>query len=338
MNTIEGQEKHAFEPASPPVGETTTPAPSVAKPPTPEPPQVPPPRKSRKPLLVALSSVALIILAAIGYWKRASLQGVNPYIPVAIPSLIAASQIRFKDWNSYNPKSIRYLLLLAVFIACGWGILYQNQQMRDKAAASARADTAQKAQQDNTTQFLSHLGTLSDKITGLETKVATAEFQKELSDVRGELEKTQLALAPAPKAALSLSFPGYANTSPGEHFTPLTEMTIPATAEGAIKVPFRVVNATDADATQGHFSVIVCDECKYVKDPERFRHLNGAPETERYIEFPYILASTALPVMELELTIPKWVQTFIVGIQYRCRTCVLNKNSETLTVHVSWPK
>jgi hypothetical protein len=181
MNTIEEKPSLAGEPAPSPVGEAI-PAPAVDPP-----PHVPPPRKSRKPLLVTLSFIALIVFAGIGWWKRASLQGMNPYIPVIIPSLIAACQIRFKDWKSYNPKSIRYLLLLAIAIACGWGIIYQNQQIADKAAASARADAAQKAQQGNTAQFLTHLGTLSDKITGLETKVTTAELQKELADVRAEL-------------------------------------------------------------------------------------------------------------------------------------------------------
>jgi hypothetical protein len=228
-------------------------------------------------------------------------------------------------------------------------VAYQHSQREEKAETARKsqqniddlkgqATAAQQAQADNTQHFLEQLQQLSNKISELQTKAATEELKSQLATVKGELEKTQKALAPAPKATLLLTFPGYippTETTPS--FVLRTEMTIPATADGNVTVPFTVVNSTDADAVDGELTVLVCDACKYVKDPEGFRHLPSAPEAQRYMAFGRILASTVVWEQQMELIIPRRVQNFDIGMRYRCRTCILHKTTQMITVHVKWP-
>jgi hypothetical protein len=293
------------------------------------------PSKAWKSLLVILSAVVVIVGAGIGYWKRAALPRVNPYVPVIIPSLIAASQIRFKDWNSYNPRSIRYLLLLTVSIACGWGILSQNQQIRDRATATARADASQAAQQDNTKQFLAHLGTLSEKITNLETRVATACLQKDLAEVRGELQRTQKTMAPAPLVPLQFSFFPFTNPPYPQKAVPSTDVVLPVSADGTVRVQFTVLNMSELAALDGELTLQICDQCKFAKEPDGFQHLPGQQDTHRTVKFDRILGTTAVATMTADITVPPNVASFPMGILPRCRNCVIlhepSKGSVRLT-------
>jgi hypothetical protein len=332
MNTIEEKPNHVDDTALPLVGEAIVPEDAVSAPSAPEPPTATP-RKSRKPLLVVLSGGVLIILAGIGYWKRASLQQINPYIPVVIPSLIAASQIRFKDWNSYNPKSIRYLLLLAVFIACGWGILYQNQQMRDKATATARADAAQKAQQDNTAIFTKSFSALSTELSDLKTKVTTEDLQKKIITLQAKLDR---ALNP-PQAKLAFSFAPFKTVKIDDSHNsgePVTEKNLSLSPDGSLHVDFTVLNLTDVDAIDGEMTLQICDVCKFAKEPAEFSKLAGQDERQRHKTFDRIHSKVAFYTLSADISVPPGSKDVALGMYFRCNTCVHDPDPVRIMAHV----
>jgi hypothetical protein len=331
MNVIEEKLDLPDERVRPPV-ETIISAEAVSVPPAPAPPPVVP-RMSRKPFLVILSGAALIILASIGYWKRTSLQQVNPYIPVVIPSLIAASQIRFKDWNSYNPRSIRYLLLLAVLIACSWGILYQSQQISDKAATSARADAAQKAQQDNTTIFAKSLSALSTELGDLKTKVTTEDLQKKIITLQAKLDN---ALNP-PQARLAFSFAPFKTVKTDDSHSsgePVTEKNLSLSPDGSLHVDFTVLNLTDVDAIDGEMMLQICDVCKFAKEPAEFSKLAGQDERQRHKTFDRIHSQVALYTLSADIIVPPGSKNVALGMYFRCKTCVRNPNIVRIMAHV----
>lgn len=337
MNTMENIERPAVGPEMPPVidgAEISVPL----RPP--EPPPLPaPPTKNRRRLI---TTAALLCLAAVAFWQRQSLypllQRSTPYVPVAIPVLIALHQIVFKDWNNYKPRWVRHILLVFVLSSLGWGILYQGQQIRLKASASARADAAEKAQAENTRQFLGSLQVLTDKVSDLQTKVATEALQEELATVKDELKRTQQALVPAPKAVLAFSFPGYKNPKVGESFVPVREMTVRATADGVIKIPVVIVNNSEVDALEGHINLFICDDCRYASEPAGTARIDDLmPEQARDYPFPQILAADALlgPVLEVKLL--KHFSDVKIAVQHRCRTCVLEREAVKGTIKIIWP-
>ena len=314
--------------------------------PAPEPPPLPQPRKTRTPLAIAAGIIGLCLLA---YWRFTVLKSlffaVLPYALVIIPGLIALGTIFFKDWDNYKSKWVRWMLVVLVVSACSIGIGYQVIQSQEKAAAAAlnqanidglkgQVVAAQQAQDDNTKQFLGSLQKLSDKVSALQTKVATEELRAELATVKGELQKTQAALAPPPKANLTFTFAPFTVPPLGQPFTPVTSVTLPAEADGSVNVRFSVVNQTDVDAVDGALTLQICDQCKFAKEPAGFTKLEGQRDTKRHMAFRRIFAGVALHILTADVIAPANVENFTIGIKYRCRTCVLNKAGSRGIVHI----
>jgi hypothetical protein len=126
-----------------------------------------------------------------------------------------------------------------VLSAATWGIIYQTQQIKDKAAGTARADAAEKAQKDNTALFLQKFQTVSDSLSDLKTKVATEPLLARIGQLQGELQKTQTALAPGPKASLAFLLNNGSALRP-----PLDGVTLKSTADNIVTVPVMVSNPT----------------------------------------------------------------------------------------------
>ena len=314
--------------------------------PAPEPPPLPQPRKTRRPLAIAAGIIGLCLLA---YWRFTVLKSlffaVLPYGLVIIPSLIALGTIFFKDWDDYKSKWMRWMLVVLVVSACSIGIGYQVIQRQEKAATATlnqanidglqdQVAAVQKAQDDNTKQFLGSFKKLSDEVSALETKVATEELRAELAMVKGELQKTQAALAPPPKAKLNFSFAPFTNPPLGQPFTPVTAVTLPVEADGSVNVRFSVLNLTDVHAVDGELTLQICDQCRFAKEPASFTKLEGQSDTKRYMAFDRILAGVAFRILTADVIAPANAGSFTIAINYRCRTCVLNKASLRGIVHI----
>lgn len=284
-------------------------------------------------MLAVLSTACLIVVGVAAFWKRAVLQQANPYIPVIIPSLIAAFQIRFKDWNNYKPLAIRWFLLLGVFLACGWGTIYQNQQIRDKALAAARVEAAQKAQQDNTEIFTKSFSALSTGLGDLKTKVTTEALQNKIVDLQSRLDK---AINP-PQAKLAFSFaPLRTIRIDASHTTgePITEKSLPLAADGSLHVDFTVVNLTDVDAIDGEMTLQICDVCKFAKEPAEFTKLPGQDDRQRHKTFNRIHSKVVFYTLSADIIAPPGSRDVALGMYFRCNTCVRDPGPSHIMVHV----
>ena len=144
-------------------------------------------------------------------------------------------------------------------------------------------DTANENQEANTKQFLVAFGKLSRKVSDLQAHIATEEFQRKLASVQTELQNTERALAPAPKARLLFSFFPYdAGVLGSKPLKPTTDVTLPMSLDRTVHVEFVVLNPTETEAKDGRYAIIICDICKYAKEPQGFTKLDGRSETERY--------------------------------------------------------
>jgi len=282
-----------------------------------------------------LFSILLIsATVAIVYWQRERLQRVNPYIPVAIPSCIALGQIIFKDWNNYKPKWVRWVLSCLVLAACTWGLLYQSQQLREKVASSARADAAQQAQEQNTKSFLSALQSLSSQLNDLKTKVATKDLQDQLARVKGELEKTRLALAGPPPIKLLTSLTQIDLQHPLAPNSAVIDKQLPIDANGVVHVPFFVYNPEERAAVGGLITLIICDDCKFAKEPTGFIKVKNDYETRRELQFPQIPGTTQVSDLSADIIPPPGATEMPVGLIIKCNTCVAPQGITTLLVHL----
>jgi hypothetical protein len=63
----------------------------------------------------------------------------------------------------------------------------------------------------------------------------------------------------------------------------------------------------------------------------------GMPEQLRDYSFPQILAADSVRDITLEVIPPKGAKTFQIGVQHRCRTCILEKGVVRGIVNVNLP-
>lgn len=267
----------------------------------------------------------------------------NYFLPIAA-SLIALLQLA-KDWSAHQTSWRRgSVLALIVLFGAGGAInsYYSNQRATKQhtadqaeiAGLKTGVETANHAQEANTKQFVAAFSKLSKDVRDLQTQVTTEKLQSRLTSVQAELQKTQMALAPGPKAELSFTFYPFPNSQPGQPITLVTDKTLPVSADGSVHVDFEIVNATDTDAVDSEVDFQICNGCRYAKEPEGLKKLPGLSETQRYLYMNNLLAKTAYRTLSVDVLPPPLTEGFFVGIEYRCHTCVLPKQPSGGIVHI----
>ena len=146
------------------------------------------------------------------------------------------------------------------------------------------------------------------------------------------MQKTQKALGPGPKAELNFSFSPFRKTSPIEL---VSEKTLPLNSDGSVHIEFSIVNTTDVDAVGTEINFQVCNGCKYAKEPNGFSKLPGLTNNQRYLFIPDLLARLAYKTLSVEVIPPPSEQGFLVGIEYRCHTCIIATEPSAGIVHIS---
>jgi hypothetical protein len=266
----------------------------------------------------------------------------NYVLPVAA-SIYALLQLA-KDWRAHQTPRRRvaaFILILLVGLGTAVNNYYSSQRAAKQHAddqseiksLKTAVETAKQAQEANTTQFLAAFGKLSADVRDLQTQVTTEKLQQKLMGVQTELEKTQKALAPGPRAELSFTFVPFSNTA-GQPLAIVTDKTLPLSTDGTVHVEFAIVNPTDTDAVDVEANFQICDECRYGKEPDGLTKLAGLRDTVRYLFIPDLLAKSVYKTLSVEVIPPPLVQSFLVGISYRCHSCTIPKQASTGMVHI----
>jgi hypothetical protein len=271
--------------------------------------------------------------------RMAKLLSLVPYI-LAIVILIGAIVEFSKDSDKYKNSRLKTTALVVLFLGSILSLISLYQDNREKENSrqeikrlEGKADEANDAQRDSTKLFINSFNALHQEVSDLQTQVKTDALQKKadalqkkLTSVQDDLEATQKALAPGPKATLAFTFWPFNNPPLPQRVALSTDARFPKNDDGSYHIEFTVVNLTDVDALEGEFTLMICDLCKFAKEPLGFSKLPGQKDTERYQKFDRILPVTALAVMTADVTAPD-IPVFNVGIQYRCRTCVISREA-----------
>jgi hypothetical protein len=297
-------------------------------------------------LWIGLSLIGVVLpVTFFIIWRLSLFKKMGSYGPIAIPSLIALGQILFKDWHNYKPKWIRWFLLSLVTASFIWGSIYQNEQIRDKAIATAKAsqenaeatartEAAQQAQSSNTKLFLDSLHGLEQELSTLQTSESTKQLQSELATVKASLESTRTALAPPPKISIGFTFVPFLNPPNPGKLVPSKEIRLPLDPGGFVHVIFVIYNGSDMAALDGETTLVICGQCRFAKEPEGFRKLAGQPDTNRIYSFQRILPYTALADMSADVIVPRSIESVAFGTITRCTNCVAATVPTVGIIHV----
>jgi len=246
------------------------------------------------------------------------------YLLLTFSTLIAGFTLA-KDWNNHG-TSWRRIGVLALIVGV-WvlGIINitttRAQNSADKQILNDRIDGLNRTIKEGQKQAIGTISSLTDKVSKLQTVVETAELQKQVTDLKEELIENQKAMAPPPKATLTIQIAGDAVPE-----TPtIPTVALSATVDNHISIPVSFDNTTDADALDGFAAVFMCDGCIFVKEPPGWVHVDGAPVTQRNWDFLRILSKTKGPTFTFEILPPSLAKEFQMGFIYKCRTCSVHE-------------
>jgi len=277
-----------------------------------------------------------------------------PYF-LAFATFAAGALDLYHRWGELKDKPLRKFVPTLFMLIGVLSLLSVHHDNTDKQKAEQTAEqnihdlttqvkvatgaeqTAIQNQKDNTITFLQKFHELSGELADLKTQAKTEELQKKIAGLQTQLQNTQKALAPAPKAELLFTFVPFINTPVTQAPTPVTDVTLPVSEDGSVHVKFTVANWTAVDALDGEITLVICEQCKFAREPANFSKLEGEREVHRLMNFDRILPATFLPTQEVDVIIPPHIQSFAVGISYRCRTCAFQLTASKGVVHVIRP-
>lgn len=269
--------------------------------------------------------------------------GAVPYLLILVAAALTVVQV-LKDWHNYKHPTLRTAAVVLVFIFAVLNLVgrylddrskHTEQQKQTEATKQleGQVSAANEAQRANTKLFLDSFTNLSQKVSDLQTQVTTVELEKKLANVQTELQATQKALAPGPRAKLTFSF--FPPVTVQGRSTPLANVTLPLSSDGSVHVEFTVLNTTLIDAMDGSLTFHICQACKFANEVPHFIRLDGSPNTERWMAFDHFLAITKQPPLTAVIIPPPSAATFEIGLSYRCHTCYLAEGiSSKGVVHV----
>ena len=194
----------------------------------------------------------------------------------------------------------------------------------DMKALQAKVDAANQAQVNNTKLYVDSFQKMSGQIGDLKSEVKTEGLQKKLSAVQAELQKTQKAMAPGPKAELTFSFAPFQNGPPPSPAVPNKEVTAKLNSESVIHVQCSILNNSEVDALDVTINLFICDQCRFAKEPSEFTKLQGMSENIRYVHQPVLHAHEFVRQIDLDIIPPAGVSQMQVGFNYRCNTCTVH--------------
>jgi hypothetical protein len=254
-----------------------------------------------------------------------------------------------KDWEKHETR-LRRTAALVLVLLLGVGSAINTYYSKSRAVRQHSDDQAKIAelkkavevssqdQKTNTEQFVTGFGALSKQVADLQTQVKTEKLQSRLAALQGDLQKTQRALAPGPKAELTFSFVPFDNPPLDSHqkAKAVTETTLPLNPDGNVHVEITILNLTEVDVINADVNLQICDQCKYAKEPEGTTKDPALfnQQTIRILSVPHLGPLQSWKTISLDVIPPPAAKFFLVGYEYRCQTCVLSQQARTGTVHV----
>jgi hypothetical protein len=160
--------------------------------------------------------------------------------------------------------------------------------------------------------FLQQFSALSSRLGDLQTQVKTADLQKQVEQLDGEIAAERKTIE-GQKAKLSFTLLD-ANGSE-------VRSVMLRRQDGSVHVRFTVRNDTDVTAQEGVIVLIVCDKCEIVGNPAGFTKVSGSEDTRRNMDFEHVFAHSRLPPMEADVKPAPGESVVVLGIEYRCRNC-----------------
>jgi hypothetical protein len=299
--------------------------------------EVQPPRRSRKPPIAVCAIFLLVVIGGLAYWKRAALPGLFdlalPYSSAIAFVSLGVIGVRYKDKYAH-PNAARAALGIMVTFGFLMGVNTYREKYAAKVEKKNTADAIDKLADTvtaNAGKTENSLKVLDGNFTDLKNKVKPDEVRSEMSSLRSTMEKVINPL----KAELLFSFEPIVNPPlKGRSLIPIRDVTLPVNPDGSVHVRFTTINNTDVIPLAVELAIEICRGCKFAKEPEGFRKVEGSADTMRNYFYGDMIAAAPFQDLIVDVIPPVNTSSFSVQVSYRCKTCVLDREGTIGTIHI----
>jgi len=245
--------------------------------------------------------------------------------------------------DPFKDKKTRWVrrLLAALLIAAGVAALLkegedtkEKEQAKDQSARLHQQVSDLRTEVTRSDERLANLQRESiDKISELQSKVDNAELQKQLRQVRKELE----AARNPPKARLKFGLERADALG-----TALSSITLPLNSDRIVTVRLLVTNeSAEVTAEDAYLWFMFPEGFEIIKEheppPARLRRTRDAPPSSRSFRAADLPPSILLTTFVLDVKVPTGAgKAFPISFNYGCRTCRA-KDDQDVTVTLATP-
>lgn len=334
MNVIEPPHNHASEAPQPPIDDSVVPAVIVQTPPASE--AAPQGRTSTvtaqfAPIIILLGAIAA--LGVLGFWKRAALPTlldlVLPYSSAIAFVLLGVIGAFFKDTYRYTAAKWAAVAVMIVF-----GFLMGVNTYKERAArAQEKIDRAKDKTESTQTSggIIKSVDHVSGELKDFKDKIKPDEIRREMTGLRSTMEKV---LHP-PRATMLFTFAPYPEPAVlGGPMIPVRDINLPLNSDGSVRVRFTFLNVSDVLAETLQVSLMICNGCKFAKEPEGFTRVPGSHETERNYVYGDAPARGGVAEVAADIIPPSGAPSFGIRVRHRCKSCVLDADGVAGTIHI----
>lgn len=261
-----------------------------------------------------------------------------PYAQITCSLILWIGILRLKDWAAYRTHRARYsLMAVAVLstILAGLNQAHERQESTKRAQVLEGLVTGLQQVKDqagtNAGDNDKSLRAVSDELKDFKDKVKPDKISAEMSGLRSAMDKV---LHPPQATVLFTFLPFPDPVVLGGPVIPVRDITLPLNPDGSVHVRFTFANNTDVGAETLQVSLFICGSCKFAKEPEGFTRIAGSPETERNYIYGDAPARGHYAELAADIIPPLNVTAFEIRVRYRCKTCILEANGTTGTIHI----
>ena len=228
-------------------------------------------------------------------------------------AVLAIVNLFGKEWDGYKKGFKHIALALYVFLAVVGVVslhVERSERTKEQGALEGKLSAASTS-----------IDKLTDTVNGLEAKVATEPLRKELTIVKEQLQNTQRALAPGPKAKLVFTFVPYERPDLGTPLKPKVEIAKIVGEDRTIHITMSGMNVTGVDAIETSVTVRICSTCKFFSEPAGFIKATGGLDTDRDRRLGTASAFALIEDFSFDVIAPSEYNAIVIHLFYRCQTC-----------------
>jgi hypothetical protein len=294
-------------------------------------------------LLFCIAALLVIALVAwiVTNWNDPSVVGfASTWLPAALSLVVAFMPSQEKGWG----KHMIWRAALIVAGVAGSALMWHNQKLALATAKQEQEQAISKAAAMASDKSNAHT---DQQISGVKeeihnvAKVSATGLEEVRSDLRGTTSSLSTLISkgalelndninkvkpPAPKQArLQFSF-----FTEDQKAFPILVRDVQQADDKTFSVDFSVRNISDVVVKEGDIWIILCDACKYEKEPDGFTKPKGSSERYRNRHFNILNPGVTLDKMTVTFSITGRFYQFGLALKYACENCVNLSDSQQM--------